>query len=120
MPSSFRDERGYIEDLLVTPIDSVTRIVTRAGAVRGNHVHEETTQWTYVISGRLRIVTRGLSGDVQEREYGPSEMAIELPGVAHAWKALADCTCLVFTRGPRSGAGYESDTSRLAEEDWLI
>jgi len=120
MASSFRDERGYIEDLLVTPLDSVTRIITREGAVRGNHSHRETTQWTYVISGHLRFVTRLRDGTVTDRVIGPGEMTRELPGIEHAWKALDDCTCLVFTRGPRSGAGYESDTTRLPEEDWLI
>jgi quercetin dioxygenase-like cupin family protein len=40
-------------------------------------------------------------------------MVVEEPGVPHAWKALGDTVCLVFTRGPRSGADYESDTTRL-------
>jgi quercetin dioxygenase-like cupin family protein len=120
VPSSFRDDRGYIEDLVVSPIDSVTRIITRAGAVRGNHVHRETVQWTYVVSGRLLIAIRLQDGSIRERELGPGEMAREEAGAPHAWKAIADCTCLVFTRGPRSGAGYESDTTRLAEEDWLL
>lgn len=119
MPSSFRDDRGYIEDLVVAPLDSVTRIITRAGAVRGNHVHRETVQWTYVVSGRLRLIARLPDGSIQERELGPGEMAREAAGVPHAWKAIADCTCLVFTHGPRSGAGYENDTTRLAEEDRL-
>jgi hypothetical protein len=35
------------------------------------------------------------------------------PGMPHAWKALEDTVCLVFTKGPRSGEGYESDTYRL-------
>jgi quercetin dioxygenase-like cupin family protein len=120
MPSSFADGRGLIEDLLVTPLDSVTRIVSWAGSIRGNHVHAQTTQWTYVVRGRLRIVTRDEEGLVQDRAYGPGDMACELPGVAHAWEALEDCTCLVFTRGPRSGEGYEGDTVRLAAADRLI
>ena len=35
------------------------------------------------------------------------------PGDPHAWKALEDSECLVFTRGPRSGENYEEDTYRL-------
>jgi hypothetical protein len=27
---------------------------------------------------------------------------------------------LVFTRGPRSGQAYETDTTRLDEKDWLL
>lgn len=109
----FEDDRGVIEDLLATSLDSVTRIFTRAGAVRGNHVHKLTTQWTYVISGRLMIVTAAPDGVQEPRIYGPGDLAREAPGIPHAWKALEDTTVLVFTRGPRSGTNYESDTVRL-------
>lgn len=104
------DDRGSIEDLLVEPLDSVTKIWTRKGGVRGNHVHNETTQWTYVISGVLRM-TDGKS----EISVGPREMVVHEPGVPHAWKAEENAQCLVFTRGPRSGDNYESDTYRLEE-----
>lgn len=133
MPDRFEDERGVIQDLL-GPIDAVTEIVTKAGAVRGNHVHQQTTQWTYVISGRLLVASThvwGQPGECPEcgsvmahactgirptpalETFGPGEMACEEPGIAHAWRALEDTQVLVFTRGPRSGADYESDTERL-------
>lgn len=108
----FEDDRGVIEDLLATSLDSVTRIFTREGAVRGNHVHKRTTQWTYVVSGRLMIAT-GDPGELSATTYGPGELAREAPGIPHAWQALEDTTVLVFTKGPRSGTDYESDTIRL-------
>jgi hypothetical protein len=40
-------------------------------------------------------------------------MILESKGGPHAWKALEDTVCLVFTKGPRSGDQYESDTERL-------
>jgi len=107
----FEDERGIIQDIL-GPLDAVTEIFTYKGAIRGNHIHAQTTQWTYVLSGRLMIATLS-AGLRQHREYGPGDMAEEAPGIAHAWKALEDTRVLVFTRGPRSGAAYESDTQRL-------
>lgn len=108
----FTDHRGKIEDLLVTPLDAVTRIFTYRGAVRGNHVHKRTTQWAYVVSGRLLVVTE--KGEFRSRRiYHPGELACEEPGVPHAWQALDDCEVLVFTKGPRSGSEYESDTQRL-------
>ena len=113
MADRFEDGRGVIQDLL-GPVDAVTEIFTRKGAVRGNHIHARTTQWAYVVSGRLMVVTQTIAGR-QQHVYVPGEMACELPGVAHAWKALADTRLLVFTRGPRSGEAYESDTQRLAE-----
>jgi quercetin dioxygenase-like cupin family protein len=105
---SFVDERGEIRDLVVGPLDSVTEIVTRKGAVRGNHFHNRTTQWTYVVSGWLRVVTPYADTDIHS-----GGMWVDEPGVAHAWEALQDTLCLVFTRGPRSGGNYECDTVRL-------
>jgi len=107
---SFVDDRGKIQDLITGPIDSVTMIRTVQGAVRGNHFHDKTIQWTYILSGCLQVSHAG-----QERIALAGEMVVEEPGVPHAWKAVADTVCLVFTRGPRSGTGYEDDTTRLDE-----
>lgn len=103
----FEDERGTILDWF-GPVDQVTRIHTVRGAVRGNHVHERTTQWTLVLSGRL-LVSNGKTSMI----LGPKGMLCHRPGEPHAWEALEDTDCLVFTRGPRSGEGYESDTVKL-------
>jgi quercetin dioxygenase-like cupin family protein len=112
MSDRFEDHRGVIQDLLVTPLDGVTEIRTVRGAIRGNHFHKATTQWTYIASGRMLIVTDSPAGR-QERVYGPGEMACEEPGTSHAWHALEDTVCVVFSRGPRTGEAYESDTFRL-------
>jgi quercetin dioxygenase-like cupin family protein len=118
MTDRFEDDRGVIQDLLVCPLDSVTRITSHKGAIRGNHFHKDTTQWTLVLSGLLRVVTEGsgysgAAGPRQERDYGPGEIACEAPGVAHAWLALEDTDVMVFTKGPRTGPAYETDTFRL-------
>lgn len=106
------DDRGVIQDVFDAqePVDAVTHITTVKGAVRGNHVHERTTQWTMVLKGRLLMATDGT-----RTEMGPLVVVKHNPGQPHAWKALEDTECLVFTQGPRSGAGYESDTIRLKE-----
>jgi quercetin dioxygenase-like cupin family protein len=120
VPDRFEDERGTIEDLIVQSLDSVTRIFTRKGAVRGNHVHDETTQWTYIVRGQLQVVTRRPGGEPFTEECEDGELICEEPGVAHAWKALEDTVVLVFTRGPRSGANYEDDVQRLHGPERLI
>lgn len=117
------DDRGVIQDLLAEVLTSVTEIFTRKGAVRGNHVHYLTAQWTYVVSGRLLAVKRtwdGVSPCLDQVVAGPGDLVFEPAGIAHAWQALEDTTVLVFTRGPRSGKNYESDVERLAPADRLI
>lgn len=107
---SFVDGRGEILDL-VGPVDSVTQIRTLKGATRGNHVHKETCQWTYLVSGSLLV-----ADEHGQLKLGPNlRLVVHPAGVAHAWRALEDSVCLVFTRGPRSGENYEDDTYRLKE-----
>lgn len=115
MADRFEDERGIIQDLL-GPVDAVTEIFTRAGYVRGNHVHHKTTQWVYLVSGRM-LVSHGGKG---ERIFGTGERFAEDPGIPHAWLAIEDTWVLVFTKGPRSGEAYETDTERLPREEWLL
>lgn len=114
----FEDERGVIQDLL-GPVDAVTYIFTRAGAVRGNHIHQRTTQWTWICYGRMTVAWTEDDG-VHTREASAGELIHEPAGIPHAWKAQNDCEVLVFTKGPRSGQAYETDVTRLAREHWLL
>jgi quercetin dioxygenase-like cupin family protein len=120
MAKSFEDERGLIQDLFEGPLDAVTRIFTVAGGVRGNHIHRETHQWTYVWSGSMLTVLEDDAGQRHEDTRYPGDLVHEPPGMAHAWRALEDTWVLVFTCGPRSGENYESDVQRLAPEDHLL
>jgi len=111
---SFVDGRGEIRDLLrEADLDGVTVITTKRGGVRGNHYHRETSQWTYLISGRLRWVTQMPGEEAQENVVGPGAFVLSPPDERHAMLAEEDSTMMVFTQGPRSGENYESDTIRL-------
>jgi len=111
---SFADGRGEIRDLLRdAELDSVTLIRTNRGGVRGNHYHRDTSQWTYVISGRLRWVTQKPGEEAQVDVVGPGTFVLSPPEERHAMVAEEDTTMIVFTRGPRSGENYETDTIRL-------
>jgi quercetin dioxygenase-like cupin family protein len=121
MPSDrFEDERGVIQDLITRRIDAITEITTKAGAVRGNHVHARTTQWVYVVSGKMLFVSRQDSGVDNSEIRGSGALIMEPAGVPHAWRAIEDTVVLVLTRGPRSGQEYESDTQRLSKADQLL
>ncbi len=112
MADRFEDERGVITDLLMGPVDAITQIFTRKGSVRGNHVHENTTQWTYVVSGLLTLASQQ-GGRIRTTTALPGDLVCEPSAVPHAWRAEEDTIVLVFTRGPRSGENYETDTTRL-------
>tara|TARA_B100001765_G_C19229773_1_gene217609 strand:- start:113 stop:487 length:375 start_codon:yes stop_codon:yes gene_type:complete len=108
-----KDERGLIVDLLEKKnINAITYITQKKGKIRGNHFHKKTTQWNYLLKGKLELVTKNnkkerkiilLKGDLVETSMNE----------AHAIRALKNSEFLVFTQGPRGGKEYENDTFRL-------
>jgi len=111
---SFIDVRGEIIDLLENEnINAVTVITFKKGAVRANHYHKLTTQWNYVISGRIRLVSQMPGAPANEVIMRPGDLVATGPNERHALQGLEDSTLMVFTKGPRGGKEYESDTFRL-------
>lgn len=110
----FEDDRGKILDVLENEtIDSVTIITSKKGAVRGNHYHKESIQYTYVLSGGLRLFTQMPGEEIKARLLKPGDLAFTPPLEKHALVAEEDSEILVLTRGPRAGKNYEADTFRL-------
>ena len=108
-----QDKRGVIIDILENQkINAITLITIKKGAVRGNHYHKKTYQWNYIISGKMQLVTlRGKK--IKKIILKSGDIALTKPGEAHALIGKTFCKCLVFTRGPRGGKEYETDTFRL-------
>jgi quercetin dioxygenase-like cupin family protein len=111
---AFGDDRGEIFDLIENEsINAITRITIRKGAVRGNHYHKATWQWNYVVSGTMKLVTQMPNEEKQEIILRGGDLAVTEPRERHALVGVDDCDVLVFTKGPRGGKEYESDTFRL-------
>ncbi len=112
--TDFEDERGAITDILrQEPIDYVTVITSKKGALRGNHVHKETVQYVYVMDGRLKALSQMPGEPVRTAVLSKGDLIVNMPQEGHAFEALEDTTFLVLTRGPRGGENYEDDTFRL-------
>ena len=112
---AFHDNRGQITDIIQhTPFDSVTVITCFKGAVRGNHYHKESIQYTYVLSGRVRALTQPPDGTVETAELLASDLLESPPLERHALQALEDSVLIIITRGPRGGKNYEEDTFRVS------
>lgn len=111
---AYADSRGEIKDLVQDDgINAVTIVTFTAGAVRANHYHKQTTQWNYVLSGKLLLVTETEGEGRKETILSPGDLAMTPPNEGHALKALEDSSVLILAKGPRSGTDYESDTYRL-------
>jgi quercetin dioxygenase-like cupin family protein len=109
-----QDDRGVIIDLVENQnINAITFISFKKDAVRANHYHKKTTQWNYVTSGEVKLVTQFGDGPIQERILRKGDLVVTLPMEKHAIVGVTDSEMLVFTEGPRGGKEYESDTYRL-------
>jgi quercetin dioxygenase-like cupin family protein len=110
----FKDQRGEITDLLEDEsINAVSVVTFTQGAVRANHVHRRTTQWNYLMSGKIKLITQLPGEPVVETVMMPGDFVVTTPNESHALVALEGSSLMVFAKGPRGGKSYESDTFRL-------
>lgn len=108
------DRRGTITDILDgVPVECVTLLTSKKGAVRGNHYHKKTTQYAYVLEGRFRVFTQQVGQRVRFRVVKKGELVVTPPRERHAFVALEDSVLLACAHGPRAGRSYEADTYRL-------
>jgi quercetin dioxygenase-like cupin family protein len=115
LPVNFEDARGTIRDIFAhSPKDTCTIIVSKKGAVRGNHYHRESTQYTYVVSGQLTMLSQKVGETAIEKHVlQPGDLMTHGPNEAHALIADEDTVFLAFADGLRGGEDYEKDTIRL-------
>jgi hypothetical protein len=63
----FEDHRGIILDILEgESVDAITYISFKNRAIRANHYHKDTTQWNYVLSGKLKYCNKAINKDLLE------------------------------------------------------
>lgn len=119
----FTDGRGSISDIFVDqPVDHSCWISSVSGAVRGNHYHKLTTQYTLVLSGKLYYVGKSMIDDIiADGIFERGTMIVSPPMEAHAMQARdGSCEFIAFASGPRGGHNYENDTFRLMDHEKLI
>jgi len=111
---AFEDARGAITDILQhTTVDSVTIITCNKGAIRANHYHKESIQYSYVLSGKMLAYTQMTDGPLESQILVVGDMLESPVFERHALHAVEDSVLLIITRGPRGGKNYEDDTFRV-------
>ena len=114
---SFADDRGTITDIFhLIDMNSACLITNTPGAVRANHYHKHTTQYTYILSGTLDYYSKPVSSEEPANAITAvaGDFIISEPNEIHAMRAGADgCTLIAFAQGPRGGEDYENDTFRV-------
>jgi quercetin dioxygenase-like cupin family protein len=112
-----KDKRGIISDIIQKNVNSITYITIKKGKIRGNHFHKRTTQWNYILSGKVNLYYKNnkSSKTIKKILLKKKDLAVCEQFEPHALKAISDCEIMVFTKGPRRGKEYENDTFRLSE-----
>jgi dTDP-4-dehydrorhamnose 3,5-epimerase-like enzyme len=112
---NFKDGRGTITDIFVnSPKDHATIIFSKKGAVRGNHYHKKSTQYDFVVSGQLTVLSQKIGQKkVYKHILKPYDLMFHGPMEAHTLIADKDTVFITFVDGVRGGKNYEKDTFRL-------
>tara|TARA_B110000971_G_C19782676_1_gene396078 strand:+ start:189 stop:578 length:390 start_codon:yes stop_codon:yes gene_type:complete len=120
LKSNFKDKRGLIIDIFINkPKDHCTLVTFNKGAIRGNHFHKKSTQYSFLISGKMMLFSCRVDksgkfiGKLKKELLQPNSLITHKPFHAHAFKALAPSNLLAFADGIRGGKNYEKDTFRL-------
>lgn len=121
LKENFSDERGNIIDLFVKqPKEHCSLVSFVNGAVRGNHYHKKSTQFTYILDGKFnffyaKVDAKGnIISEVNKVEVKPKAFITHKAFEAHSFQLIGKAgIILAFACGVRGGLSYEKDTFRL-------
>jgi len=123
LKKSFVDKRGLIIDVYVNAPKEHCLIVTfEKGAVRGNHYHKKSTQFSFLLSGELDFYyakidkKNGKVKKIRKKIIKKNTFITHKPYEAHAFKSKKKSILVAFSCGIRGGNKYEKDTYRLEKK----
>lgn len=112
----FTDVRGDIFDVVEDKIRHIGLVTFRKGAVRGNHYHKKSTQYSYVLEGKIQLVIKAAKGkNTKIKKYIMTKgtYAQIPPYSIHTYIALTPAAIIDCTTLSRKADGYEKDTIRV-------
>lgn len=115
LEAAFVDDRGAIQPLVDTLMQSAVLIESKKGAMRANHYHKTDWHYCYVLSGCIEYYHRP-TGSTDEPEcirVESGQMVFTPPMVDHAMHFPEDSVFLTLSRNPRDQVSYEADVVRI-------
>jgi hypothetical protein len=112
----FKDERGEIVNILLTPITSVARITSKTGSVRANHYHKSDWHYALVERGCILYFEREI-GDLTIPEplvFNAGQMFFTRPNLEHAMLFKEDSVFYTFAKNIRTHENHELDLERVS------
>ena len=112
----FIDNRGTIQNLLLSPVNGVSIITSKAGSVRSNHFHIEDFHHLYVLSGSMEYYERNINEDgshIKPIIIKAGEMVFTAPGKVHKTVFIEDTVLISLSKRPRDHESHEEDVVRI-------
>ncbi|KKT77456.1 MAG: Cupin 2 conserved barrel domain protein [Candidatus Giovannonibacteria bacterium GW2011_GWC2_44_8] len=110
----FKDKRGSIFDILEVPVSHVGIVTFKKGAVRGNHYHKKSAQYSYILSGKIELTIKKINEKrARDRILKEGDLTTIPPNMIHTYRALENSSMLDLTTYARGIKGYETDTVRV-------
>jgi hypothetical protein len=111
--ATFADGRGRIISLPEFRSAGALVIESRAGAVRGNHLHEHESHLQHMLSGTMIYLERQADGVLYTARVGPDQSVISERGVPHCSVFIEDSVFVVLSDTDRTGDKYENEIVRV-------
>lgn len=109
------DKRGYITDILNQDLKHVGIVGSEVGAIRGNHYHKTSIQYTYVLSGKFEVLLAKAESpeEVKRVVLGAGQLITIPPFIIHRFSALEKSVFIEMDSKSRSGNRFEEDVIRV-------
>jgi dTDP-4-dehydrorhamnose 3,5-epimerase len=92
-----KDERGQLIELFKGKFVQANLLIMRRGGVWGNHYHQKTTEYFYLLSGELNVSFKQLkTKKLKTCLYKKGEFFIVKPNTIHTIKVRKLSRCLVL------------------------
>jgi len=110
----FKNEKGIIQNLLLTPITSVAIITSKAGSVRSNHYHKTDWHYLYILSGSLKYYERNIDTliDIEPFIEKAGQMVFTPPKYLHKTEFIEDTIMISMAHNIRDHERHEADIIR--------
>lgn len=118
---AFTDHRGTIANIVPDElIEHIAVIVSKKGAVRGQHYHQQDSHYSYIVFGKCEytesyeaFINLKASEVFIEREtciLEAGDIVFTPPGIPHKFEFLEDSLFFAFATRKRMDGRYEEDT----------
>jgi|TARA_R110000824_G_scaffold401771_1_gene615932 quercetin dioxygenase-like cupin family protein len=115
LPQNFEDNRGVIQNLLLSTVRNVAIVTSKKGTTRSNHYHKEDWHYLYVISGSFNYYERPVDGlgDNKPLLVKAGELVFTAPMRVHRTDFIEDTVMISMGKNPQEHTRHEEDVVRM-------